>query len=158
MPKPTSNNLKITKAKAEDFNEIFKLLKQLWPKKNLKRKKLLSKYKDEIKSKSKLYFSIKLKKKMVGFYSLRSVEQGTGLYLDELVIDTQFRDMGIGTKAMKTILSYAKRNKYKKIQLHSNFRRKSTHHFYQKLGFNKSISLISPSSEERTFSLKGYRV
>lgn len=143
MPKTTLNNLGIIKAKTKDFNKIFKLLKQLWPKKNLKQEKLFSRYKNEIKSKSKLYYLINLKKKTAGFYSLRSVEQTAGLYIDELVIDTQSRNIGIGTKAIKNIFSYAKKNRYKKIQLHSNFHREKTHKFYQKLGFEKSISLTS---------------
>jgi len=133
--------LKITKAKTEDFDKILKLLKQLWPKKK-KLERLLNQYQTEIKSKSKLYFLIN-QKGLVGFYSLRSIKQKTVLYVDELVIDTKFRDKGFGTKVMENIISYAKRNRYEKIQLHSNFRRKETHRFYQKLGFKKNISLIS---------------
>lgn len=143
MPKTILNNLEITEAEVEDFNKIFQLLKLLWPGKNLKQEKILGKYKNEIKSKSKLYFLIGLEEKIVGFYSLRNIKQKTILYIDELIVDTQFRNIGIGTKTMETIIIYAKENKYKKIQLHSNFRRKNAHNFYQKLGFNKGISLTS---------------
>ncbi len=141
-PKINLNSLKISKAKTSDFDEILKLLKQLWPKK-LKLERLINKYKTEIKSKSKLYFLINLKKRTVGFYSLKIIKQKSVLYIDELVIDSSLRAKGIGTATMENIMFFAKRNGYKKIQLYSNFRRKKTHNFYQKLGFKKQISLIS---------------
>lgn len=143
MPKIILNNLEIKEAKNEDFNKIIQLLKLLWPKKNLNQEKLFGKYKNEIKLKSKLYFLIDLEEKTVGFYSLRNIKQKTSLYIDELIIGTRFRNIGIGTKIMEDIITYAKKEGYKKIQLYSNFRRKDAHNFYQKLSFNKNINLIS---------------
>ncbi|MBI4234896.1 GNAT family N-acetyltransferase [Candidatus Peregrinibacteria bacterium] len=144
MKEINSENLEIKKAKKGDFRQIFRLLKQLWPQKDLSQKKLLPQYKKQLKYLTKIFFVLILCKKIVGLFSL-TVKSNKTLYVPELVVDEKHRGHGIGKAAMAFIASYAIINNFKKLQLHSRPKRKEAHNLYTKLGFKKTFSIFKMS-------------
>jgi GNAT superfamily N-acetyltransferase len=58
-------------------------------------------------------------------------------YLEDVFVNEEFRNKGLGTKIIKKIISEAKKNKCYKIVATSRFKRENVHNFYQKLGFKK---------------------
>lgn len=58
-------------------------------------------------------------------------------YLDDLVVDSQFRKHGLGTKLLKKALEIAKENGVAYVDLTARPRREAGNTLYEKLGFKK---------------------
>jgi ribosomal protein S18 acetylase RimI-like enzyme len=57
-------------------------------------------------------------------------------YIENVIIDKNYRRKGIGKKLMETAISYAKENNCYKVVLQSETKRTDAHKFYEKTGFN----------------------
>jgi len=62
--------------------------------------------------------------------------KGIALSIDDLYVNPQFRGKKIGSKIMSEIEDYARKNKYKRLQLHAEMDNESAHGLYRRLGFH----------------------
>ncbi|WP_278974915.1 GNAT family N-acetyltransferase [Nitrosopumilus sp.] len=60
------------------------------------------------------------------------------LYIPELIVRKKFQNQGIGKKLINSCISIAKEKKCHRIRLESGNKRKESHKFYKKLGFEQS--------------------
>lgn len=137
----------IRNAEINDFDEIFLLLKQLWPDRKLNKRSLQNVFEHLIKSDHEELFCAEIEGKMVGFCTLairNSLwQEGYMCHICELVVDEAFRGKSIGTDLIKTASEVAKKRGCKKIELDSAFNRKRAHNFYNKIGFENRAYLFS---------------
>ena len=132
---------KIRAALIEDFDDIFLLLQQLWPDKELNKDSLMDVFSRAIDSLNSPYLCAEINGRIIGFCSLVTnnslSQEGRFAYINELVVDQQVRGQGIGTALMKTAIDIATKKGCKRIGLDSNFHRKEAHEFYEGMGFEK---------------------
>lgn len=130
-----------------DFDEIIKLLKQLWPDKALDCNALMKIISIGIGSKDSIYLCAKIDNKVVGFCSLiirESLWQEDLVgHINELIIDKSFRRMNLGTELLDAAVTAAKKKGCKLIELDSAFHREDAHKFYENIGFTKRAYLFS---------------
>ena len=137
----------IRTADIKDFDDIYLLLQQLWPDKELNKNKLMAIFSRGIESQNDLYFCAELNGKVIGFYSLgfkNSLwQEGHIAYVNEIVVDKSHRGKGIGTALLRTAINTAKEKGCKRIELDSAFQREEAHQFYEESGFEKRAYLFS---------------
>ncbi len=68
-------------------------------------------------------------------YSIWS--RGKSLTIDDLYIALPYRKNGIGQKMMEYLMSFAKENGYRRVQLHAELNNERAHSLYRKLGFSE---------------------
>ena len=132
----------ILKAKESDFESIFKLLTQLWPNKNLIKKKVHTLFTQSLRKKNTIDLVLKKEGVVIGFASVKFMDdlyvQGKVGILSEFIIDESVRDRGFGKNLLNEIMSQSKKCGCKEIQFNSSFKRKNAHKFYESFGFNKT--------------------
>lgn len=137
----------IRTADIKDFDDIYLLLKQLWPDKELNKNDLMVIFSCGIKSQNYLYFCAELNCKVIGFCSLvfkKSLwQEGCIGHINEIVVDKSHRGKGIGTALLKAAINAANEKGCKRIELDSAFQRAEAHQFYEKSGFEKRVYLFS---------------
>ncbi len=137
----------IRTADIKDFDDIYQLLQQLWPDKELNKNDLMAIFSRGIKSQNDLYFCAELNSKVIGFCSLiykNSLwQEGHIGYINEIVVDKSHRGKGIGTALLKAAINAAKEKGCKRIELDSAFQREEAHQFYEESGFEKRAYLFS---------------
>jgi len=57
-------------------------------------------------------------------------------YIENVIVDKDYRKKGIGKKIMEMAIEYAKANNCYKVVLQSGIKRVEAHKFYEKIGFN----------------------
>ena len=55
--------------------------------------------------------------------------------IDSVIVHEQYRGAGIGSKLIRVIIDFAKKNKVQKINLTSSYKRYKAYDFYRNLGF-----------------------
>jgi ribosomal protein S18 acetylase RimI-like enzyme len=129
-----------------DFNDIFLLLQQIWPNKELHSDALKKIFKQKLDSEASTYFCTESDGKVIGFCSVEVNScfwrEGLVGYINELVVDKQWRRQGIGTELLQNAFNYAKTRGCKSVELDSAFYRKEAHELYLKLGFEKRAYLF----------------
>ena len=60
------------------------------------------------------------------------------LYIPELIVREKFQNQGVGKKLLNSCISIGKEKKCHRIRLESGNKRKESHKFYRKLGFEQS--------------------
>jgi glucosamine-phosphate N-acetyltransferase len=139
--------LLIRNCDVQDFEEIAKLLSQLWPGTNISTPQLKSVYQSAINSASQVYICAVDNSRIIGFCSLTIKNnlwvQGNLGHIDEFVIDEQYRGNGIGGQLLSRIVKIASENNCKRIELDSSFRRTKAHEFYMHRGFENRGYLFS---------------
>lgn len=58
-------------------------------------------------------------------------------WMEDVVVDSQYRGKGIGSKLIREILVFAKQKGFNAVDLTSNPRREEANQLYQRLGFEK---------------------
>ncbi len=138
---------KIRTATPKDFDEIYNLLKQLWPVKKLNKNGLITVFSRGIGSQTDEYLCVEINDKVIGFCSLAIKnslwQEGSIGYICEIVVELPFRNQGIGTTLLKSAIEAAKKKGCRRIELDSAFHREKAHRFYEKLGFEKRGYLFS---------------
>ena len=124
-----------------DFEDVQKLLKQLWPDVISKPDELRTVFERAITSSSQKLIVAIVENSIVGFCSLtlkNNLWQAGNLgIIDELVVDNRYRGQGIGKSLIEKITEIALKNKCKRMELDSSFHRTEAHQFYEHLGFVK---------------------
>ncbi|MCL2764645.1 MAG: GNAT family N-acetyltransferase [Treponema sp.] len=59
-------------------------------------------------------------------------------FIENVIIDQNYRQKGIGKKLMEMAVEYAKENNCYKVVLQSGIKRLEAHKFYENIGFNGS--------------------
>ena len=131
--------LKIQKPKKEDFDEIFELLKQLWPKTRFNKTLVKRIFTKTLVSGEKEYLVAKYEGEVLGFFTMTiryDLEmQGKDCYAEGLVIREDYRGRGIGKKMLQEAVRRAKKKGCIHFNLISAHFRKRAHKFYKTQGF-----------------------
>lgn len=139
--------IQIDNCREDDFEQVLKLLGQLWPGKTLYKKKLRQVFLRGLKSKLQCYLCARTETKIVGFVSLTIKnslwQQGYIGHIDELIVDKQHCGKGIGGKLLSHITKLAKKKCCRCIELDSAFIRKDAHKFYKRNDFENRAFVFS---------------
>lgn len=143
----------IKKPKASDFNDIFNLLKQLWPGRKIDKKKLRKIFLDILNSKNEYNLIGLYNGRIVGFitFSLKSslYVMGNMAYIHQLVVDKRLRNYGFGTMLLEETISIASKKGCIHVELDSALHRKKSHNFYKKKGFRTRSIHFSKSLKKK---------
>ena len=130
-----------------DFEAVFRLLRQLWPDRDLDTSALRKVYDRGIKAKSQLYLCATDGENVLGFASLtikNNLWQAGNLgNIDELVVDEKHRGCGLGTQLLNEIVAQARQQGCARVELDSAFHRTKAHQFYERRGFENRGYLFS---------------
>ncbi len=137
----------IRECKEGDFEQVLKLLAQLWPEKVLDRKELQQVFLKGLNSDFQSYVCAIIEDNVVGFASLTIKnslwQEGYMGHIDELIVDREYRGKGIGSKLVEHIVKTAKHKGCRRVELDSAFDRDEAHKFYEQNGFDNRASLFS---------------
>ncbi|AFS81289.1 N-acetyltransferase GCN5 [Candidatus Nitrosopumilus koreensis AR1] len=135
----------IRNASKKDIPSILELLYELGRPEPIDKKEVKvfeDKIKDYFSDSSKFILVAEINSKIVGVVSivlLRRLNRAKfEMYIPELVVKNEFRDSGIGKKLILECVKLAKSKKCYRIRLESGNRRKDSHKFYKRLGFDQS--------------------
>ncbi len=138
---------KIDNCREDDFEQIFRLLGQLWPGQTLDKRKLRQVFVRGLKSKLQYYLCARAETKIVGFVSMTIKnslwQQGYIGHIDEFIVDKRRRNKGIGGKLLSQITKLANKKSCSRIELDSAFTRKDAHKFYKRNGFDNRAFVFS---------------
>jgi glucosamine-phosphate N-acetyltransferase len=133
--------MKIRRCVVKDFEQVYRLLLQLWPGSPLKKEALKGVFARALKSRHDRYLCAVDKGAVVGFCSLNMREslwqQGLLAHVDEIVVDAKYRNQGIGSALLEKAAAYARRKGCARVELDSAAHRRAAHRFYEGLGFAK---------------------
>ncbi len=118
----------------KDAGQVALLIKQL-TKNIVEPQNLIKRIEGLIKQKNSQFLVAKLNGRVVGFGGLvwyKISSKGLIAWVEEVVVDGQYRKQGIGTALMEHLLILAKNKKVKQVKLTSTPTAKS---LYEKLGF-----------------------
>ena len=132
----------------QDFEDVYRLLKQLWQENNLDKEAMQKAYVNGIESNNQELLCYEYNnKKLIGFCSLTIKnnlwQQGRMAHIDELIVDDMYRRKGVGKKLMTEIILNARFKGCKRVELDTAFHRKKAHKFYEDLGFANRAYLFS---------------
>ncbi len=144
--------IEIRKLTIDDLEGLVKLLEQLWPGKSIDTnavKKIIEKGLD---NDYQVYICAIDGKNLIGYCSLTiknnlwmSANLGN---VDELVVDSDYRNRGIGKLLMNEIEQIARSYACKRLELDSAFHRTIAHEFYERIGFEKRAYLFTKEIHE----------
>jgi len=126
--------LKIRNLQKKDASQVILLIKQL-TQNIIEPESLVKRIKELIKQKNSHFLVVELNDEIVGFGGLvwyKIPSKGIIAWIEEVVVDSQYRKHGIGTALMERLLKLAKTKKVKQVKLTSAPAAKS---LYEKLGF-----------------------
>jgi len=137
----------IRQCQTDDFDEVILLLRQLWADKTLDPASLRPIFNHGLASNSKTYLVATEEKRVIGFGSLSLKDdlwpEGRVAYIDELVVDSEYRSKGIGAQLLELLVATAQRKGCYRIELTSAFYRKESHRFYERPGFASRAFVFS---------------
>ena len=141
------DEIKIVTAQESNLNEIYYLLRQLWPEKGINLENLKNTFLKGLLAADQYYFIARTNNDIFGFASLTIKnnlwQEGLIAHIDELVVDKNYRRKGIGSSLIEKLCEIAEQKGCKKIELDSAFHRKEAHEFYEKHNFNNRAYLFS---------------
>lgn len=133
------DKIKIRSPKKSEFSQILKLLKQLWPNKEINQEKLRNSFLRGLILNDQYYLIAKSSNIITGFASLTIKnnlwQEGNLAHIDEIIVDKLYRGKGIGKNLMDKLIEIAKEKDCRKIELESAFHRKKAHEIYEKNNF-----------------------
>ena len=147
--------LKVRPCSRQDFAEVVGLMRQLWPDKHLRIPRLRTVFARALASASQRYLCATYEDRIVGFGSLTRKNtlwpEGHLGYVDELVVDSEHRGQGVGTRLLQQLADVARRMGCCRIELDSAFYRKESHRFYERHAFKSRAFVYSkPLASRRT--------
>ena len=77
---------------------------------------------------------VELNSKVIGTFTFIKIEDSV-FEFSKMTINSIYRGQGFGNSIMKYAISFAKKNKWKKIVLYSNTKLENSIHLYYKYGF-----------------------
>jgi glucosamine-phosphate N-acetyltransferase len=132
-----------------DFEAIVLLLRQLWADKELNPSELRPVFERTMVCESKRYLCATDGSRLVGFGSCTLKDNlwpdGPLAYVDELVVDGECRDKGVGGMILEELARFAAERGCCRIELDCAFYREEagTFAFYEKLGFVRRAVVFS---------------
>ncbi|WP_298648259.1 GNAT family N-acetyltransferase [uncultured Proteiniphilum sp.] len=141
------NMIEIRNLSQKDFPQLIGLLGQLWPNKTIDTDAVKTVIEKGFKSDYQVYICATDNEKLVGFCSL-TIKNNLWMManlgnIDELVVDEEYRNRGIGKALMDEIERIAKSHSCKRIELDSAFHRTNAHKLYEEMNFEKRAYLFS---------------
>lgn len=133
--------MEIVKGTVADFEDIFKLLCELWSKYNLNKNDFKEMFLEDLEI-GKHFLLAKIDNEAVGLITM-SIRNGyeyggkTGMIM-EFIINDDFRGKGIGKQLMFSIQELAKNESCKFIDLVCSKHRTESHLVYTKSGFDNT--------------------
>ncbi len=139
--------IKIRNLIIEDLYGLVMLLEQLWIGKLIDKDGVKKVIEKGLKSDNQIYICATDDEKIIGYCSL-TVKNNLWMTanlgnVDELVVDNDYRNRGVGKLLMNEIEKIAKEYDCRRLELDSAFHRIIAHDFYNKLGFEKRAYLFT---------------
>ena len=140
----------IRKCRAEDFDAILPLLRQLYPDKPVDLTLLQSAYDRSLATDQRVFLCAVCDQRVIGFgtLSIKSnllwCETLIG-YVSDMVVDGAYRSRGIGSQILDRLVSWAREHGCRRIELNTAFHRKDSHIFYERRGFKSGAYFFSKS-------------
>lgn len=134
-------DFQIVSAGSDDFEQVFALLLQLWPGRQLDREKIRQVYNQALAAEQQEYIIAKDRERVIGLITLRIVTnlwaQGNLMEIEELVVDEAYRSRQIGSRLLQKSIAIAAENRCRTVEVTSNMKRTQAHKFYEMNGFKK---------------------
>ena len=132
--------MEIRKMKLEDLDSVFELLNELYENK-IEYSKFAQKYKESLKD-SNFYGIVAIKEyKVVGVLISRVInrlaKKKNILFIDDLIINKKYRNIGIGKLLIQNANTYAISKDCGALELTSMIQNVNAHRFYENNGFEK---------------------
>ena len=130
----------IRKIELEDLEEVFKLLDELYENK-IEYSIFVKKYKESLKD-NNFYGIVAIEEnKVVGILISRLInrlaKKKNILFIDDLIVEKQNRNAGIGKLLIQNATEYALSKECGAVELTSLIENENAHRFYKKNGFEK---------------------
>lgn len=132
--------MNIRKIKLEDLDDVFRLLNELY-KNKIQYDKFKEIYHQKLNDANSYYIVAIVNKKVVGVLISelqvqlhRAKKRG---YIEDLIVDENYRNKGIGKSLLENAVNYAKDNDCEVVDLTSYITNDDAHRFYEKNGFIK---------------------
>lgn len=130
----------IRKIEIGDINCVFLLLNELYN--NEINKQIFTKKYNDFLSDNNSYGILLIKDDkvvgvLIGRIINRLVKNKNILFIDDLIVDNNYRGNGIGNSLLKEAITYAKDNDCETVELTSYLSNTSSHRLYEKVGFSK---------------------
>jgi len=134
---------------ADDFDQVYRLLRQLWPRKRLSRSKLRAVYDLRLDSPFSQHLCVTEGDRLVGFAALTFENslwmQGRLAIVEEFVVEESYRGRGIGTRLLEAAVAMARARGARRVELDSATHRTEAHAFYRQRGFeNRGFVFSKP--------------
>ena len=132
--------MEIRKMKLEDLDSVFELLNELYENK-IEYSKFAQKYKESLKD-SNFYGIVAITEyKVVGVLISRVInrlaKKKNILFIDDLIINKKYRNIGIGKLLIQNANTYAISKDCGALELTSMIQNVNAHRFYENNGFEK---------------------
>lgn len=130
----------IRRSKLDDKDDIFKLLNKMY--KNKIKYEIFSKiYETKLNNKNSYYIVAIKDNKIVAVLIMEIViqlhrEKKTS-FIDDLIVDEEYRNNGIGKLLLQDAISYAKKQGCEVTELTCYLENENAHRFYERNGFEK---------------------
>ena len=120
----------------EGFNMHYQKRKDIFV--NKSNEELRNNLTEMINNPDELIFVIDDDKEIIGYVALQFKNKVTkSIWIDEIVIDNNYRNKGYGKMLVDKVYAYAKKNKCKRVELNCWCFNSNAIDFYDKLGFSK---------------------
>ena len=132
--------MNIRKMEFEDLDDVFRLLNELY-KNKIQYDKFKEIYYQKLNDANSYYIVAVVNQKVVGVLIgelqvqlHRAKKRG---YIEDLIVDENYRNKGIGKSLLENAVSYARDNDCEVVDLTSYITNDNAHRFYEKNGFIK---------------------
>lgn len=132
--------MNIRKMELEDLDDVFRLLNELY-KNKIQYDKFKEIYYQKLNDANSYYIVAVVNQKIVGVLISelqvqlhRAKKRG---YIEDLIVDENYRNKGIGKSLLENAVSYARDNDCEVVDLTSYITNDNAHRFYEKNGFIK---------------------
>lgn len=139
--------IKVRELTINDVENLINLLEQLWIDKQIDLTAVKRVIETGLNNDYQVYICATDSENLVGYCSL-TIKNNLWVLanlgnVDELVVDSKYRNRGIGKMLMSKIEKIAKEHGCKRLELDSAFHRTIAHEFYERSGFEKRAYLFS---------------
>jgi ribosomal protein S18 acetylase RimI-like enzyme len=139
--------IKVRELKIGDVENLIYLLEQLWIGKQIDLIAVKQVIERGLNNDHQVYICATDNDKLIGYCSL-TIKNNLWMLanlgnVDELVVDSEHRNQGIGKMLICEIEKIAKSHGCKRLELDSAFHRTIAHEFYERSGFEKRAYLFS---------------
>lgn len=132
--------MEIRKITLNDMNRVFELLNELYENK-LKYDKFVEIYKLKLNDENSYHIVAIIDNKIVGVLTseiqIKLHRERKQSFIDDLIVDKNYRNKGIGKALLQDAVDYAKKNNCEVIELTSFIKNENAHRFYERNNFVK---------------------